>query len=211
MGGHAPCRGCRGRPPPPGEGAGREKGREEEGSGSGVREARKCGGASGAAQGGQILREKQVLVAVWKTERSNSGVCAPAEMGNEGLCEGTDWSGETKDLDWGQGVWALEGTSRGSGRGARVSLASAAYYVPDAVKTRFLSSSVNLNLESLIVLDFTGGGRGTRPRDNCPGLHSGRGQSQGAGLGLSWAPGSFLLDPGQPPSFADEKTESHRG
>lgn len=153
-----------------------------------------AGGASGDARGGQILREEQVLVAVWKTERCNSGVCAPAEIGNEGgLCEGTDWSGETKDLDWGQGVWALEGTSRGSGRGAWVSLASAAYYVPDAVKTRSLSSSVNLNLESLTVLDFTGGGRGTRPRDlTVQGSTLTRGTARGQASGCPGLLGPFF-------------------
>lgn len=31
---------------------------------------------------GQILPRKKVLVAIWKTERSNSGVCAPAVIAN---------------------------------------------------------------------------------------------------------------------------------
>ena len=31
---------------------------------------------------GRILLRKQVLVAIWKTERSNSGVCAPAVIAN---------------------------------------------------------------------------------------------------------------------------------
>lgn len=92
---------------------------------------------SGDAQSGQKLRGKQVLVAIWKTESSNSGVCAPAVIGKEGCGYAADWILETKELDGGRGVLALEGTSRGK-PGRNSGFQSAAYYVPDALKTRSL-------------------------------------------------------------------------
>lgn len=64
------------------------------------------------AELGQMLRGKQVLVAIWKTERSNSGVCAPRsdwelglllnhglDFGDKGTGLGPEWFSAERDFE----------------------------------------------------------------------------------------------------------------